>query len=211
MKKAIFILAAGLATGSAALMHHRDAHAPEPEIRLVAHQVKLAEVTTTQTTTATTQTTTTTTTTTEPIDAAPLYDIPLSEDLQEYTYSLCEQYDIVEHYEVVLGMMHTESNFNADVVSSTGDYGIMQINACNHSWLKEELGIVDIMDARENIECGIYMISDLLRNYSTVDQALMAYNMGPAGAASLWREGIYTSPYSNKVLGSAELIKSSKK
>lgn len=210
MKKAIFILAAGLATGSAALMQHRDAHAPEPDIRLVAHQVKPAEVpTTTQTTTATT--TTATQTTTEPIDATPLYDIPLSEELQEYTYSLCEQYDIVEHYEVVLGMMRTESNFNADVVSTTGDYGIMQINECNHTWLKNELGIVDIMDVRENIECGIYMVSDLFHNYSTVDQALMAYNMGPAGAASLWREGIYSSSYSIKVLGSAELIKSSKK
>lgn len=226
--KGTTIIAAGLAIGSAALVWHVTAHETETTcVGPVSYQVEEiyvpeTTITTTSTTTtkattttpkATTTTTTvaTTTTQTEPISAVPLYDIPLSDDLQEYTYYLCEQYGIVEHYEVVLGMMRTESNFNAGAVSSTGDYGIMQINACNHSWLKSELGIVDIMDARANIECGVYMISDLIHTYPYVDQALMAYNMGPAGAASLWNDGIYTSSYSSKVLGNAELIKTSKK
>lgn len=183
-----------------------------------------APVTTTTSTPATTRETNTTlavttaittqtqapATPTEPSAAVPLYDIPLSVELQEYTYSLCEQYGIAEHYEVILGMIRTESNFNANAISSTGDYGLMQINVCNHNWLKQELGIVDIMDAKENIECGVYLISGLVDDYTYINQALMAYNMGPAGAASLWREGIYSSSYSRKVLDSAELIKSSK-
>lgn len=139
--------------------------------------------------------------------AAPIYNIPLSEELQEYTYDMCRYYDVEDCYEVTLGLMWRESHFDADAVSSTDDYGIMQINKCNHSDLKEKLGIVDIMDPYQNIEGGIYIISTLVHKYEDTNKALMAYNMGSSGAAKHWVRGTYSSVYSRDILSKAELIK----
>lgn len=139
--------------------------------------------------------------------AAPIYNIPLSEELQEYTYEMCSYYDIVDCYEIILGMMWRESHFKADAVSNTGDYGIMQINECNHDYLRDSLGIVDIMDPYRNIEGGVYIFSTLMHKYEDAHKALMAYNMGSGGAAKHWARGTYSSNYSRDILNKAELIK----
>ena len=137
-----------------------------------------------------------------------IYDIPLSEELQEYTYEMCSYYDIEDYYELVLAVMWKESEFTIDIISSSNDYGLMQINKCNHKYLQDELGIVDILDAKSNIKGGIYILSDLIHTYDTIDKALMAYNMGPSGAAKCWKKGTYASAYSRDVLSRAELIAS---
>ena len=49
------------------------------------------------------------------------YDIPLSKDLQLYTYNRCVEYGIPEHYELVLAMMWQESNYTANLISPTDD------------------------------------------------------------------------------------------
>ena len=136
----------------------------------------------------------------------PIYNIPLSKELQEYTYSMCEYYLIPEHYELVLAIMWQESHFKSDLVSSTNDYGIMQINKCNHEWLSEQLGINNYVDAKQNIEAGTYLISKLLIKYEDENKALMAYNMGEAGARSVWSAGNYTSSYSRDVVAKREAI-----
>ena len=140
-------------------------------------------------------------------DPAPLYDIPLDEELQQYTYDMCSYYDIVDYYEVVLALMWRESNFYAEAMSSTDDYGIMQINKCNHEYLKEELGVVDIMDVKSNIEGGVYILSTLFREYDDAHEVLMAYNMGPSRATSLWSRGTYSSSYSRDIMSKAEQIR----
>lgn len=134
------------------------------------------------------------------------YDIPLSKELQLYTYTRCVDYGIADHYELVLAMMWQESHFKADLVSSTNDYGIMQINKCNHEWLSEQLGINNYMDAKQNIEAGTYLISKLLLKYEDENKALMAYNMGERGASLNWEAGIYTSNYSRGVVAKREAI-----
>ncbi len=135
------------------------------------------------------------------------YDIPLSKDLQLYTYNKCVDYGIPEHYELVLAMMWQESNYTADLISSTDDYGIMQINSCNHSWLVDLLGPTDFLDASDNINAGIHVISKLLIKYGDVHKALMSYNMGEYGASLNWRAGNYTSRYSRGVVAKREVIK----
>lgn len=135
------------------------------------------------------------------------YDIPLSKDLQLYTYNKCVEYGITEHYELVLAMMWQESNYTADLVSSTNDYGIMQINSCNHSWLVDLLGPTDFLDASDNINAGVYVISKLLIKYGDEHKALMAYNMGEHGASLNWQAGNYTSNYSRGVVAKREAIK----
>ena len=136
------------------------------------------------------------------------YDIPLSKDLQLYTYNRCIEYGIPEHYELVLAMMWQESNYTPDIISATDDYGIMQINACNHEWLSDLLGTTNLLDVYQNIDAGTYIISKMLLKYGDEHKALMAYNMGENGAALNWDAGIYTSSYSRGIIAKREAIKS---
>ena len=140
-----------------------------------------------------------------PVYEAPVYDIPLDAGLQKYTFYTCVEYGIEKHYELVLAIMWRESNFDTNAVSSTNDYGIMQINACNHKALKKKLKFVDIMEPENNIEAGIYLISRMLKKYDR-HEALMAYNMGEAGARRQWRRGNYTSRYSRDIIDKANKI-----
>ena len=131
---------------------------------------------------------------------APL-DCGLSPELQEYTYYLCEAYYL--DFDFVMGLMYTESGFRADVISGTNDYGLMQINACNHATLSDKLGITDFTDPYQNIRAGVYILRGLFEKYDDAARVCMAYNMGEYGASVLWDKGIYNTTYSNKVLAKA--------
>lgn len=142
----------------------------------------------------------------------PKYDIPLSAELQEYTYQRCEALGLVApgvDYPTVLALMGKESAYTADAVSSTDDYGLMQINAVNHDWLREELGITDFLDAEQSIDAGTEMLARLSDKYSDPHKVLMAYNMGEGGAAKLWAQGITSSEYSRDIMARrAEILES---
>lgn len=127
-------------------------------------------------------------------------EIPVTfgEDLQEFTYYLSAVYDI--DYTLVLAIISKESGFTPDGISSTNDYGLMQINACNHEWLTEELGITDFIDPYENIKAGLFILRGLFEKYDSTSKVLMAYNMGESGASKLWEQGIFESNYSKDVL-----------
>ena len=89
----------------------------------------------------------------------------------------------------------------------TTDHGLMQINSCNHEWLKKELGITDFYDINQNIHCGVFMIADLMDRHTDLHTVLMAYNMGEKRTRELRSQGIYTSKYSRKVMGVYEKLK----
>lgn len=127
------------------------------------------------------------------------FDIPLSEDLQGYTWSLCQFYKIEEHYGLVYAIIKNESNFVATTVSDTNDYGLMQINKVNHYALSECLGITNFLDPYQNIHAGVYMLADLIHKYG-VEDALMAYNLGEPGAEALWRRGVHSTTYTKAIL-----------
>ena len=129
-------------------------------------------------------------------------DCGLSEDLQEYTYYLCEAYYI--DFEFVMALMYTESSFNADIVSGTNDYGLMQINKCNHAELTDKLGITDFTEPYQNIRAGVYILRRLFEKYDDAAKVCMAYNMGEYGGSVLWEQGVYETAYSNKVLAKAD-------
>lgn len=141
-------------------------------------------------------------------DPAPIYGLPLSPELQQFTYDTCRYYGISEYYETVLAMMWKESTFDPKKISATNDYGLLQINACNHKYLKETLGLVDMLDEKDNIEGGVYLLSTLLTEYdNSIEKALMVYNMGPTSAAIQWSRGNYRSSYVSDVLAITETIK----
>lgn len=139
-------------------------------------------------------------------DEVPYYDIPLSLDLQLYTYNRCVDLGISGYYELVLAMMWQESNFNPELISTTNDYGLMQINKCNHDWLSEELGITDFLEPYQSIDAGTHIFASLLLKYADPHKALMAYNFGEAGARKHWDRGTYTSSYSRAISEKQEQV-----
>lgn len=134
-------------------------------------------------------------------DPAPpqYFEVNLSEDLQNYIWSMCCEYGISDYYELVYAQIQYESQFDPTAISSTNDYGLMQINVCNHEWLRNTLGVEDFLDPYDNVHCGIYMLSSLLHKYDIVD-ALMAYNLGERGASKLWQRGIHSTTYTEQVM-----------
>lgn len=130
------------------------------------------------------------------------YNINLSQDLQEYTFIQCIKYDVDPV--LALAVMKTESGFNANAVSETNDYGIMQINACNHRWLSDAFGDIDLLNAKDNIKCGVYMLSKI--KYPTWEHKLMIYNMGSVQAKALWEKGTYSTDYTEKVIDNMKYI-----
>jgi hypothetical protein len=135
-----------------------------------------------------------------------IYNVPLDDALQRYTYNLCVDYEIEEYYPLVLAVMWRESEFVPTIISKTNDYGLMQINKINHEWLSEKLGITDFLDEEQNIHAGVFMLSLYLHKYKDIDKALMAYNMGENGAKKRWDAGIYSTNYTRTTRERLELI-----
>lgn len=132
-------------------------------------------------------------------------EVELDEELQEFIYCLSYGYNI--DYAFVMGLIETESTYQVNAVSSTNDYGLMQINTVNHEWLKEKLGVTDFLDPYQNTRSGIYILRNLFEKYEDPEKVLMAYNMGETGAKRLWDKGIYETDYTNKVIKNIMEIK----
>ena len=131
------------------------------------------------------------------------YDCPLDEDLQDYIRTLCEENHLP--MELVIAVIEVESSFRANAVSGTSDYGLMQINSINHSWLAEEYGITDFLDPYQNVLCGITILSQHYDSFGDTDKALMAYNLGATGAKRKWEQGVYETPYTRKIKSAMEV------
>lgn len=131
-------------------------------------------------------------------------EIEMDEELQEFIY--CLSYECNIDYSFIMGLIQTESQFNPNIISSTNDYGLMQINKVNHKWLQEKLGITDFLDPHQNVRAGTYILRNLFEKYENPELVLMAYNMGENGAKKLWDKGIYESDYTNKVFSNAQIF-----
>ena len=143
---------------------------------------------------------------TEPVKPEyPLYDIPLSDDLQRFTYERCLEWDVDPI--MVYAIMAVESDYRSDLISDTGDYGIMQINADNLDYLFETLGTTNPMDPEQNIEAGIFWLSGICKNNSDPERILMVYNMGGTIAQALWDQGRESTWYSREVLRTMDEIR----
>ncbi len=134
------------------------------------------------------------------------YDVPLSYDLQNFIFSECESKNVPP--DLVIALIDVESDFNPKLISKTNDYGLMQINICHKDSLKKTLQITDLIDEKQNIKAGVYMLSEIVNKYSNVNQALMVYNCGEFGAKKLWNNGVYSTNYSKKVIKKIDEIKS---
>ena len=80
-------------------------------------QIEKVQVTRTKEPEPTITATAASTLTPEPEPTARIYDIPLTEELQTYTFNLCKENDL--DYETILAMMDQESDYREKVISKT--------------------------------------------------------------------------------------------
>lgn len=131
------------------------------------------------------------------LDFKPL-DCKMPEEQQEFVYYLCSGYNL--DFTLVMALIQHESSFDPNVISSTNDYGYMQINAINHDWLTETIGVTDYTDPYQNIRAGVFVLRKLFERYQDTNMVLMAYNMGENGASRLWEKGIFETDYTQSIL-----------
>lgn len=146
--------------------------------------------------------------TTEPTEPEPTepevlyYDVPLSEDLQDYIFGLCEQYDVDP--KIVIAMIRKESTYNPECIGDDGHaFGLMQIQPQWHQERMNALGCVDLLNPYQNVWVGIDYLAEMLDWGGSIEWALMAYNAGPAYANELEADG-RVSYYARTVLEYAE-------
>lgn len=126
------------------------------------------------------------------------YDVPLSHGLQRYIYEVCADEGVPPS--LIIAMIDHESRFDPEAVSTTDDYGLMQINEINHEWLEEQYRAADMLDPYQNVFCGIKLIGRYIVKYEDYGKALMAYNMGDYGARKAWDSDITSTSYSTAIL-----------
>jgi soluble lytic murein transglycosylase-like protein len=113
--------------------------------------------------------------------------IPLDSDLQHYLCDLCAERSL--DYRMALAIIRHESGFNADALGGGINYGLFQINKCNHKTLSAALKTANKpFDPETNINWGTYLLSDLFEKYAgnytgdaLTKAVLSAYNMGEGG------------------------------
>ena len=131
-------------------------------------------------------------------------EIPLSYDLQDVMRTACAEYGCP--YTLALAVAEVESHFDMDAVGAVGEVGVMQLNPGpeNTYWINLQAETdQDPTTPAGNIVCGVYLLGTHLINYEDTEKALMAYNMGPAGALQAWEAGVTSTEYTEKVMEAA--------
>ena len=142
----------------------------------------------------------------QPVEAMMYYDVPLTHELQDHLFAVCEEYAVPA--ELVLAIISVESEYDWQAKSSTGDYGLMQINECNLGWLRD-LGMTNVFNPRQNISAGVHILSMCWSD--DLSETLMRYNCGVAGAERLRAKGVTETAYTRKVLAEYEKLKEARK
>ena len=118
------------------------------------------------------------------------YDVPFDLETQEEIIKICSEYDI--SYELVLGVIETESSFRVEILGDGGDsFGLMQIQPKWWSETMEREGVTDLLDPLQNIRCGCAILQELKTMYGTEYRALQAYNTGRPDTNNGYAERVY--------------------
>lgn len=129
-------------------------------------------------------------------------DVDLDEITQDFIF--VEAGEAAVDYELVIAIIIHESRCDPSAISQTNDYGLMQINQINHEWLAEEYGLTNMLGPQQNIIAGITILAQQSKYDDGTDaglhKMLMAYQMGPTGAAKAWAKGTYSTAYTREVM-----------
>ena len=127
--------------------------------------------------------------------------VPMCYEYQDYMRTYCAAYECP--YPLALAVAEVESHFDMDAVGAAGEVGIMQLNPGpeNTYWINLEAETnQDPTTPAGNIVCGVYLLGAHLVNYGDTEKAVMAYNMGNAGAERAWENGVTSTEHSEKVM-----------
>lgn len=115
---------------------------------------------------------------TEPVVPAVRYfNVPLSEDLQNHIFTVCESRGV--NPALVIAIVRKESTYRAEAIGDSGrSLGLMQIQPRWHSGRMSRLGCLDLLDPYQNVTVGIDILAELFSTGGSLDWVLMAYNGG---------------------------------
>ena len=92
---------------------------------------------------------------------------------------------------IVKAIIMEESGGDTNAVGDSGEsIGLMQIQPRWHQTKMEELGIVNLYDAQENVILGCAILSDLYDKYGNYEDALSVYNSGNTEDGKAYAERI---------------------
>jgi hypothetical protein len=132
------------------------------------------------------------------------FDVPLSEELQDHIFAVCEEYRIEPS--IVIAMIERESGFRDWVVGDGGkSFGLMQIQERWHLERMERLGVTDLLDPYQNVLVGIDILAELFGRYDDIEWVLMAYNGGASYANNLAERGVVSAYATGVIEGAREL------
>ncbi|MFV0497591.1 MAG: lytic transglycosylase domain-containing protein [Candidatus Fimivivens sp.] len=113
-----------------------------------------------------------------------LYPLKYSDAVERYA----AEYEVSPA--LVYGIIHTESRFRPNAVSSIGARGLMQITEETFEWARWRVGdektrYEHLFDPEINIRYGTYIFSLLLQEFGQPEEALAAYHAG-WGSVKKW-------------------------
>lgn len=84
---------------------------------------------------------------------------------------------------LIKGVIRTESDFRATVISNKNAKGLMQITDSTGAWIAQKLGVNNftpsmLFNPQINIEFGCWYLKDLENQFGNVNNAIAAYNAG---------------------------------
>lgn len=132
----------------------------------------------------------------------PLYDVPLSDEIQRYIMNICRYYEMDPA--LVLAVIEQESGYDETAVGDGGEaYGLMQVQARWHLARMESLGVTDLLNPYENVAVGVDILAEKLDEGLGTGWALMAYNGGNQYANEMKQAG-RISDYAKGIIERAE-------
>lgn len=144
--------------------------------------------------------------------AAPTVVRHLEKAVYPATYREAVEREAAQHGvepSLVMAVIHTESHFDPQAVSSAGARGLMQVTPLTLEWTQmrsaELRGLTkdDLFEAEQNIRVGVYVLALLGESFTDTETVLAAYNAG-IGTVSEWLESeaysadgvtLHTIPY----------------
>lgn len=108
---------------------------------------------------------------------APLYDVPLNEDLQIHIIKTANAHDIDPA--IIFAMAWKESTYRTDAIGDSGNsIGLLQVQPMWHSGRMEKLNCTNLLNPYQNVVVACDYLSELIDRYGSMDKALTAYNRG---------------------------------
>lgn len=132
-------------------------------------------------------------------------DIPLSKDVQQYIWELSEENDL--SYELILAIAKVESNYDSEVISSTNDAGLMQLNRnSTMTWLSDQIELEEEFNwknPKHNVTAAVWYLTYLRNEFRDMgfseedvfNLTIISYNRGKAGGLKYVRNHGYNNSY----------------